>query len=360
MDPQVRTDERTGQPSTWIARERMEPSHGPIMVAYFAVGAIVAGALIALGIVHDGPLVAENNYDSLIGTLLQQLSLDVGRVVTAIAGGLAVAIWGLAARRLYHNNGIGFATMGLLALDTGFLVQSHLVQPLAWELLFAGTAVVIALQPSTKLHWFIPVPLALYGLENRTSIFLAVGLFAMLVARGHIYATRKHVHAAFWQTLPGLTGILSPLSWGIIQAGAYIPGPGTVHIHNPAIWYTGAIAAVAGILGGFLIVTSQFRMARHPGRMQFRLQNRIPRIHGRILWNAILLPVALPALIMHLLGGIQALTDDSRAFRAALYAGVFAFALVYVIRFWAFLMGDATDADLDALQEILPWISFDS
>ncbi|MGB1697280.1 MAG: hypothetical protein ACPHK8_02655 [Thermoplasmatota archaeon] len=360
MNPQVRTDERTGQPSTWIARERMEPGHGPILAAYLAVGVIVAGALVALGLIHDGPLPSENEYDSFMGTLLQQLSLEVGRVLTAVAGGFAVSAWGLVARRLYHSNSIGFATMGLLALDTGFLVQSHLVQPLAWELLFSGIAVMLALQPNTKLHWFIPLPLALYGLENRTSIILAIGLFAMLVARGHIYATRKHVHAAFWQTLPGLTGLFSSFHWGIIQAGAYIPGPGTVHIHNPAIWYTGAIAAVAGVLGGLLVVTSQFRMARHPGRIQFRLQNRIPRVHGRILWNAILLPVALPALIMHLLGGIQALTEDSRAFRAALYVGVFAFALVYVIRFWAFLLGDATDADLDALQEILPWISFDN
>lgn len=355
----MRTDERTGQPLTWISLERLDPrvSFGVVMI-YFMSALLISGGLITLAFFRDGALPAELDYDSGAGWVLQKLPIDYARILTAVAAGFAAATWGFVARHIYHSETIGVATTWLIALDTGFLVQGHLVQSLPWEMLFAGSAVLLATLPHPRAHWGIPAALALYGLENRTSILLGVGLFSMLLVRGHIYATNKHVTTAFWQTIPALTGLFSTFHWQLLNAGASIPGPGTVHLHNPAIWYTGAIAAIAGIGGALLFLTNQFRMARHPGRIQVRLQNRLPRILGRTLWNAALLPVLLPALVMHLLGGIRILTEDSRGFRFALYGGIYAFAIIYLVRFWAFIMGDATADDLSDLAEILPWIDF--
>jgi hypothetical protein len=359
MELAVRTDERTGQPTTWISLERLNPpvTFGVVFL-YFVSALLIAGGLITLAVFEDGALPAEDAYDSGAGWVLQKIPLDYARAITAIAAGLAAGIWGFVARRIYHSETIGLATTWLIALDTGFLVQGHLVQSLPWEMLFAGSAVLIATLPYPRAHWAIPLPLALYGLENRASIFIGIAIFAILLTRGHIYATGKHVTTAFWQTIPALTGLFSTFHWSLLDAGARTLGPGSIHLHNPALWYTGIIAAIAGISGALLFIASQFRMARHPGRVQIRLQTRLPRILGRTLWNALLLPVLLPALIMHLLGGIRILTEDSRGFRFALYGGIFAFAIVYLVRFWSFILGNGTPEDMAALAEILPWIDF--
>lgn len=351
-------DYRTGNVDSWIAKERLlVPSGVWIHVLLSLVAAGLAGLLIWLALEKE-TLAVETEYDTLLAKGLH-LHENTGRILTALAAGAAVAIWGANARRLYHSNGIGLATALLLCMDTGLLVQGHLIQPLAWTLLFGGLALLFALFRDPRWHWAIPLPLALLALETGLAIPYGAGIFLLLVARGHIYANPSHLRNAFWQVSPALIGLGATWRYDFFQAGAQTYGS-TIHIHNPAIWYTGALAAVAGVAMALLYVIGQTKMNRIPGRIQLRLQRQLPRIHGRILWTALLWPMALPAFIMHLLGGIQALTDGNRAFRISIVAGVFAFAGVYLYRFWSFIDGTATAADVADLEELLPWIQFDS
>lgn len=371
---------------SWIARERIRPGASPLWFGglAFILGGVAAFVLI--GLVPQGvPFrVGEVSYLRGNGLPLARLYTALGaegaRVAAALFAGLAVTATAFSARRLSHSVTVGVVAAVLVALDPLLLAEGHLALPRSFLMATALFALASFLSSRSAIHWAGTIFLAAAAMTDLTAVLWGLALGAMVLMRGHIYAAPKHLGTALLQTvaIPGVVGAIAHLAafagrlrpaagcidlpwWDVlVLRSALNHGDGVIAIHNPATWFAGLGALLFLSALALAYLGQDFRLARLPGRIQMRLTNRLPRVHGRALWVLLLLLFAPTALWLPLLAialglGVQELSQDAKAFGFVIHGAAIVFALAYLIRLWPLVMGSP---DLDAAMElgqVMPW-----
>ncbi len=326
--------------ASWIPREREAP---PLTVpAAMAATLVVVGSATALILLaaRGSPLPAEGAYtraNTPHALLWTALDVSVARYMTAALGVVAITATWLAGRRLLRSDLAGLAAAGFVAIDPWFLHQGHLSLPAvpALALWTIGLAVATGRHP-----WVAGLPLAGAALVDPNTAWTAPAVAAMVLLRGNIYSGPQHVRRAVWATLvpPVATGILV----AILSDTACLPGrraiilqdilyTGGAAAHSPVTWFAGAGALALGATLAISHLASDARVSRVPGRIQARLSNPLPRVHGRSLWLLALAvvapPTVMPVILALALGStVIQLGDDAPGFGVAVLLALFAFA----------------------------------
>lgn len=367
-------------PTAWVVHERT--GLGPAPTWFWVVTAVLAATLAAalLGLaLRQEALGAETAADGTVyRSLATAMGIPAARLLSTVAAGLTVLATAHAVRALTHSSAAGLTAAGLLLLDPAFLVYGHLALPEAWLLAAATGSLTLAVADHPLAPWAIVPVLAVGGLLEPRMLLWGVPLAVLLFLRGHIYAAPKHLATAGLQAVIVPAALVLPIHLAARMGGETAPlcplstrsdalgllatdyGGGVVALHNPLTWYAGALALGGLLLGALLYGATRFRLARMPGRLQVRLPERMPRLHGRSLWLGLLVAAApLPVLWLPLfaaalaLGGRQ-LGRDSPWFGVLVHAAMFAFAAIYLVRFLPLVLGGGDGAGL--VQDVLPWV----
>ncbi len=368
-------------PSARLTHERTGGSGpGIAFIAGMVALALIAGALlVVLAVAYPAVTNAESAYaqaDTPAAKATAALGSGAARNLVAAAGVLAVVGAGLLGRRLFHNDGVGLLAATLLVLDPAFLALGHLALPVIPVLALAVAGAGLLATARGTLRWLGSLLLAGASFVEPVLAAWAVPLLLLVLLRGNIYAAPKHLGSALAQValLPvlaagagqalGSGGTLACLAATrpdhLLLAAA--PDTGSVIIvHNPAFWFGGLAALL--VLGGAAVVhvLRHFRLARLPGRIQLRLPDPLPAYHARALWLLLLAVCApLPSLWMPLLAialaaAIHHLARDAPGFGLAVALGSVAFAVLYLVRFWSLVTGNATGAEVADLLPVVPW-----
>jgi hypothetical protein len=359
-----------------IAQERVDPgrpSFGFVLTAVL-LGAVVAVVALAIGTGQPTTPAEEQAAASAAG--IANLGIGVGRAVSAVAAGTAVAGVAMAGRRLTHSGLAGLLAAALVAADPAFLLQARLAIPASLALAGLAWALAFSTSPLPLLHWLTGLALAVATFFDPWAALWVVPLAAFLLLRGHIYAAPQHLALAFVQVafLPVLAIALRwivdgdlalvPACMGEMGLGRLSlsnlvqPGPTLLLLPDPVVWLGGAGAVLFLGLGGLAFAVGRFRVARAPGRLQVRVVSPMPAILARSLWLLLLVLLApplawLPLFAIALAMGIQELGDDAPGFGLALALVLLGFAGLILLRAWGAVAG--TDGGVAEALQLVPW-----
>lgn len=368
--------ERPGLPPWWF------------LLVVFALGLAVAAATIVLGTLRDGSTHAEGLYrdgGGAWGILHGLVGLESLRVLVGIAAGATVTATGFVARRFTHSAGLGVLAAVLVAFDPALLVDGQLAVPAALLRFAAVAAMALALGGHPAYHWLVALPIIVGAILEPWFLLWGVMVSTLLLLRGHIFAAPKHLRDAMFQGvgLPLLAGI--PLLIAVHQITVttdVVCGPsmarslllldvplyatGLAAIMNPVV-VIGGLGLLAGLAVAAIVqVSSAFRLARLPGRVQIRLPERLGRIPSRALWLAafaLVMPVPQVAIVIGALAialGVQGLLIDSPVFATVVAILTASFAAVVVVRLLPVIAGDASAAVLGDVVSWLPWVDLEA
>lgn len=358
-----------------IAQERglPGPPGAPFVLATVALVVATLAVALTLG-ARGGQVAAEDAATEL--AVWGDLDVHAARAVAAVAQAAVVAGVAVAGRRLAHSDLAGTLAAALVAADPAGLLLGSLALPhtlavagLVWALAF-GTS------PLPLLHWLAGAALALATLAVPAAAAAALPLALLLLLRGHIYAAPRHFALALAQValLPALAlgsraavqGDLAAVPACLdVSAGPALtlrtlasPGSELLLIPDPVTWLAGAGALAFLGLGGVGFALGRFRMARAPGRLQFRLASPFPPVLGRGAWLLLLAvftpPVAwLPLFAIALAMGVRELGEDAPGFGLALAVVLLAFAALVLWRAWDAVVGDP--GGLERALDLVPW-----
>ncbi|MES2343429.1 MAG: hypothetical protein V4597_17305, partial [Pseudomonadota bacterium] len=327
--------------SSPIAQERVgpgRPAFGFVLAAVL-LGTVVAVAALAMGTGEPGTPAEAQAAESPAG--VAGLGLGAGRVVAAIAAGLAVAGVAMAGRRLTHSGVAGLLAAALVAADPAFLLQARLALPAAVVVAAMAWALAFSTSPIPLLHWLAGLALGVATFFDPWAGLWVVPLAGLLLVRGHIYAAPQHLALAMTQValLPAVAlGIRAAMGGDLAFVPACMtevgiarlaltslaqPGPGLLLLPDPVVWFAGAGALLVLGLGGVAFTVASFRVARAPGRLQLRVVAPMPPVLARGVWLLALAllapPVAwLPLFAIALAMGIGELGEDAPGFGFAL------------------------------------------
>ncbi|MEA3137532.1 MAG: hypothetical protein QOC71_1813 [Thermoplasmata archaeon] len=359
-----------------IAQERVDPgrpSFGFVLTAVL-LGAVVAVVALAIGTGQPTTPAEEQAAASAAG--IANLGIGVGRAVSAVAAGTAVAGVAMAGRRLTHSGLAGLLAAALVAADPAFLLQARLAIPASLALAGLAWALAFSTSPLPLLHWLTGLALAVATFFDPWAALWVVPLAAFLLLRGHIYAAPQHLALAFVQVafLPVLAIALRwivdgdlalvPACMGEMGLGRLSlsnlvqPGPTLLLLPDPVVWLGGAGAVLFLGLGGLAFAVGRFRVARAPGRLQVRVVSPMPAILARSLWLLLLVLLApplawLPLFAIALAMGIQELGDDAPGFGLALALVLLGFAGLILLRAWGAVAG--TEGGVAEALQLVPW-----
>lgn len=347
-----------------------------IWIGLLSTGTLVVGLILARGL--EGPNDLETSWREAArsyAVLADWFGTGTLRLVSAVAAAVSVALVAEAARRLLHSAVVGAVAATLFALEPSTLIGAASATPQALVASMAAAGLLTVLMASPASTWAAALPLSVAVALQPAALLWCLAAFAVAAFRGHIYAAGAHMVMALSSTLaiPALVGggaaALSTLrdgrsacTVGLAQElslrGILQTGDGTFWLHNPILWYGGMIAAVALGAAAMVRVVSGVRMARQPGRVQFRLPGRLAREHGRALWILVLVagaltdPTLLPgAAAIALAFGTARLGQDAPGFSIPLHAALLGFSAMYLVRLWPLLVGDG--GEIASL--LLPW-----
>lgn len=305
--------------------------------------------------------------------------LAAARAASAVAVGVTVSAMAFAGRSFSRSGVAGLLAAALVALDPAVLAYGRLALPTA--LAVAAMAVALACMVSANAGWAWVGSLALAAgavVDPRVAAW-GLPLAVVLVLRGNIYASPRHVGIALLQALiiplagaaahwlvegmwASVPSCLAPPAWSLLTLRAMVqPGEGLAAAPNPVTWLAGLGALLFLGLGALAFGATRFRLARANGRVQARLVAPFPAVLGRGGWLLLLaLAVALPqawvllfALALAL--GVQDLGEDAPGFGLTLAVALLLFAGVVLWRSWAAVSGlGGPEGVADALA-LVPW-----
>lgn len=361
-----------------VAQERVGPGRPAVG---FVLGAVLLGALVttvALAIGTGQPETPAEQQAAGSAAGVAGLGLGAGRVLAAVAAGLAVAGIAMAGRRLTHSGAAGLLAAALVAADPAFLLQARLALPAAIALAGLAWALAFSLSPVPLLHWMAGLALAVAAFVDPLAALWTIPLVALLLLRGHIYAAPQHLGLALAQVavapamalalrwiavgdLAAVPSCLHPMAGERLGLMTLVqPGPGLLLLPDPVVWLGGAGALLFLGLGGAAFAVGRFRVARAPGRLQMRVVAPMPAVLSRGIWLlflALLAPpvVWLPLFAIALAMGIRDLGEDAPGFGLALTLVLLGFACLVLVRAWGAIVG-ADGGVAEALQ-MAPWAS---
>lgn len=344
---------------------------------------LLAGGVLALGIVFArmGP---ESPAETLARRFvwgLADVDLAWGRTVSAVAAALTVASVAWAARTLTRSTVGGLFAGALVALDPALLTYGRLALPTALTLAAMAFALACTLAPRPALAWLGAISLAVAASIDPRAIAWGPVLALLLLLRGHIYASPRHLGIALLQ------GLLIPaagLAVHLALTGAWaatpaclegplwrqwtletipLPGPTFAALPSPVTWFAGIGALLFLGLGGLLFGALQFRMARANGRLQMRLVTSPPPALGRGIWLLLLavatawaMPQALLVpLVLALALGVQDLGSDAPGFGLTLALVLLLFAAIVLWGSWDAVTGSGGAQGVADAIRLVPW-----
>ena len=367
-------DARTVGVSSWIARERVAPESPPRwwIGALGGLAVLTFAALAALATTPAERVAGEETYGATDGFLqaLQAFSEpSQARLWSAVSGAVLVAATGIATRRLLHHDLAALFAAALVAIDPAALVHGRLATPVAPSSAAAMLALALFLAPDGQRHWWASGLFAFAAFLDPAHMLWAPALAVLLLVRGHIYAAPQHAMTVGLQAVlvPGIGALLGLTGASSLTDGCFQPGRldgllvrhaidlGGLHAApNPVTWFAGMGALAYLALLAVTNVLSTFRIQRLPGRIQARLPDPMPRMHGRALWIALLALFAptpllwVPIFAIALAAGVQELGRDAAAFGIVVAIALLVFAAVATGQAWDLIMGQDNTA-------MLPW-----
>lgn len=307
------------------------------------------------------------------------VDLALGRAVSAAAAGVTVAAVAFAGRSFSRSGVAGLLAAALVALDPALLTYGRLAVPTALTLaaMALGLACMVSARPGWA--WVGAFALAAGAFVDPRVVAWGLPLVVLLVLRGNIYASPRHVGVAFAQALAipaagaglhyaadgmwaSVPACLAPPPWALLGLRALVqPGEAIAAAPNPVTWLAGLGALLFLGLGALAFGATRFRLARANGRMQARLVAPFPAVLGRGGWLLLLaLAVAVPQawLLLFALAlalGVQDLGEDAPGFGLTLALALLLFAGVVLWRSWGAVSGTlGPDGVVDALA-LVPW-----
>ena len=354
---------------------------GPLSPLFLTGAALLAGGVLALGLALASTG-AQTAAETRAGPLLWGLAdvdLRAGRAVSAVAAAVPVLCTAIAGRTLTRSGIGGLLAGALVALDPALLAHGRLALPTAVVLAAMAVALACVLAPRAGYAWVGAAALALAAFVDPRAILWGPVLAGVLLLRGHIYASPRHLGRALLQgvlipaagvaahrlvegSLDAIPACLAPPAWALLGLRVVlVPGPAIAALPNPVTWFAGLGALLFLGFGGVLFAATRFRMARANGRLQVRFVTPAPTVLVRGGWLLLLAVVTfvpqawvIPfALALAL--GVQDLGRDAPGFGLTLAIVLLAFAAVVLWGSWDIVTGTGGQGSVADALRIVPW-----
>jgi hypothetical protein len=368
----------TSPATSAITQER---GRAPVHLAFVAV-ALLLGGLVGGTAWGLGMSTAQTDVETTAAPLtfgFADVDLAVGRAVSAVAAGVTVVAVAFAGRSFSRSEVAGLLAATLVALDPAVLAYATLAVPTSVTIAVVAIALACFASARQALPWVGAGVLAFGAFVDPRLLAWGPVLALMMVLRGHIYASPRHLVIAFTQALliPALGAILhivvegmwssvpvclAPATWRLAALELVIqPGPGMAILPNPVTWFAGLGALLFLGVGGAVFGASRFRLARANGRVQARLVAPFPAVFGRGIWLLLLvlaMPVPQAWVILFALAlalGVQDLGKDAPGFGLTLAIALLLFAGVVLWRSWEAMAGTGGAEGVADAMRLVPW-----
>lgn len=369
----------TAPATSAITQERggAGPLHLAFVGAVLLLAGLVGGTAWGLGLHGAATAVEETAAPLAFG--IGGADLAVGRAVSAAAAAVTVVAVAFAGRSFSRSEVTGLLAATLVALDPAMLAYGTLAVPTALTL----AALAVALACFSSAHpawpWLGAAALAFGATVDPRVLAWGPVLALLMVLRGHIYASPRHLVIALTQAvlIPALGAILhvvldgmwasvplclAPAEWRLAALQVIVqPSAGMAILPNPVTWFAGAGGLLFLGVGGAAFGASRFRLARANGRIQARLVAPFPAVFGRGIW-LLLLALAMPVpqawVILFALGlamGVQDLGKDAPGFGLTLAVALLLFAGVVLWRSWEATAGTGGAEGVADAMRLVPW-----
>lgn len=196
-----------------------------------------------------------------------------GRVLAALAGGMAVFVTGLVGARL--SRGIGLLGAALLALAPGAVNLCHFATPEAWLMLATAATLLVALRyvEGRAAAWMLGLALGLAGSTKYTAAALAVPcLLAVCLRRRDARAGDVPAVAAAGALALIVGAVLLSGPGDALAAGLHFQDARLLRPERAAVFIGNAGRAVCLAGGGLLLVAalaaSGMRLAQRVARVE--------------------------------------------------------------------------------------------